>query len=186
MANRSPAVVCLGFFDGVHIGHRALLDVARPVAKANGWLVRAHTFDHAPSPRAAELTTADERVKLLLEAGADEVVVSAFDDAIRRMSGEDFFHRVILGDMNARHVVCGGDHRFGYRGATDTERLRAMCDENGVGLTVVPDVVLTGGLKVSSTAIRAAIAKGDQALAARMLGRDPTERMIQRVQSSME
>lgn len=186
MAIRSPAVVCLGFFDGVHIGHRALIDAARPIASANGWLVRAHTFDRAPSPRAAELTTADERVALLLEAGADEVIVSAFDDDMRMMPGEQFFREIVLGQMNAKHVVCGGDHRFGYLGAADAERLRKLCDESGVGLTVVPDVVLPGGVKVSSTAIRRAIADKDFALAAQMLGRQPSKAMIGRVERSME
>lgn len=173
--------MCLGFFDGVHIGHRALIDAARPIADANGWLVRAHTFDRAPSPHGVELTDANERVRLLLAAGADEVIVSAFDEAMRQMPGEQFFREIILGEMNARHVVCGEDHRFGYRGATDVAQLRAMCAQSGIGLTVVPDVALQGGVKVSSTGIRRALTRGDIELAARMLGRQPSEDMIGRV-----
>ena len=71
-----PAVVCLGFFDGVHKGHLALLHAARAVADERGWPVCVHTFDHAPGSKGRALTTLEERTDLLLQAGADQVAVS--------------------------------------------------------------------------------------------------------------
>ena len=168
---RAQSVVCLGFFDGVHRGHLALLRAAREKAREKGCIVVAHTFDHAPGSKGQELTTLQEREALLLAAGADRVAVSAFDDDMRRMSGEDFFHRIVLDRLHACHVVCGDDHRFGYKGAWGVKELEAMCREAGVGLTVVPQVTLPDGRRISSTLIREAIANGDTAAAETMLGR---------------
>lgn len=171
----APSVVCLGFFDGVHRGHLALLSAARAVARAQGLIVCVHTFDHAPGSKGAELTTLAQREELLRAAGADRVAVSGFDDAMRRMRGDDFFQKIVLGRLNARHVVCGEDHRFGYRGGWGVTELKALCRDAGVGLTVVPDVRLPDGTRISSTAIRQAIARGDWALAEAMLGRSIPE-----------
>jgi riboflavin kinase/FMN adenylyltransferase len=94
------------------------------------------------------------------------------------MRGDDFFRRIVLGQLNARHVVCGDDHRFGYMGAWGVNELRALCDEAGVGLTVVPQVALPDGRRVSSTAIRRAIQEGNIELAERMLGRKMKESTV--------
>ena len=166
-----PAAVCLGFFDGVHRGHLALITAAREAARREQLQVCVHTFDHAPGNKGFELTDLAQREKLLLAAGADRVAVSAFDDAMRTMSGPDFFRSIVLEKLNARHVVCGDDHRFGFKGAWGVEDLKVMCREAGVGLTVVPPVVLPDGQRISSTAIRKALAEGNWALAEEMLGR---------------
>ena len=173
----TPSVVCLGFFDGVHRGHLALLNAARETADREGLQVCVHTFDHAPGQKAFELTTLKEREALLLSAGADRVAVSLFDDTMRHMSGEDFFRQIVLEKLNARYVVCGDDHRFGYQGACGVQELKALCAQNGVGLTVVPPVTLPGGQRISSTAIREALKAGDWALAEAMLGRPVSQRM---------
>lgn len=167
----APCVVCLGFFDGVHRGHRKLLETAREKADREGLSVCVHTFDRAPGEKDFALTTLEERIKLLLDAGADRVWVSDFDDHMRHMSGEDFFNQIVLEKLNARHVVCGDDHRFGYGGACGVRELKEMCDRAGIKLTVVPPVTLESGERISSTAVRRAIADGDYALAERMLGR---------------
>ncbi len=166
-----PSVVCLGFFDGVHRGHQALLAAAREIAAQKGLLVCAHTFDTAPGAKSASLTTLEERIALLRACGADTVAVSPFDESMRRMSGEDFFHKIVLEELNARHVVCGDDHRFGYRGAWGVEELKALCARSGIGLTVVPPVTRENGERISTTAIREALKSGDLALAESMLGR---------------
>ena len=167
----APCVVCLGFFDGVHRGHLKLLQAAREAAEREGLSVSVHTFDRAPGEKEFELTTLEERKRLLLSAGADRVWVSSFDDQMRRMSGEEFFQRIVLDKLNARHVVCGDDHRFGYRGACGVKELQDMCARAGVKLTVVPPVTLKSGERISSTAIRRAIAEKNYALAEQMLGR---------------
>jgi len=169
-----PTVVCLGFFDGVHTGHLALVNAAKAVARQKGLTVCVHTFDRAPGDKDFPLTSLSERVELLRSAGADTVAVSVFDEAMRHMRGDDFFHTVILEKLHARHVVCGDDHRFGYRGAWGVEDLRSLCQEAGIGLTVVPAVRSPGGARVSSTAIREAIRRGDFPLAEAMLGRSLT------------
>ncbi|MBQ9264469.1 MAG: adenylyltransferase/cytidyltransferase family protein [Clostridia bacterium] len=171
----APSVVCLGFFDGVHKGHLALIEAAKKAAKEENLRVCVHTFDHAPGSKGIELTTLAQRERLLRSAGVDEVAVSAFDDDMRHMSGDDFFRQIVLNRLNARHVVCGDDHRFGYKGAWGIEALRQMCSQAGIGLTVVPAVTLPDGTRISSTAIRHAIETGNWPLAEQMLGRSIPE-----------
>lgn len=166
-----PMVVCLGFFDGVHKGHLALLHAARQIADANGWQVCVHTFDHAPGSKGEALTSLEEREALLLQAGADRTAVSAFDENMRHMSGDDFFYQIVLGQLHARHVVCGDDHRFGYRGAWGVKELAELCRRAAVGLTVVPPVCLSDGTRISTTAMKKALETGDWARAEAMLGR---------------
>ena len=179
-------VVCLGFFDGVHRGHLALLAAAKKAAREAGLPVCVHTFDRAPGGKGPALTTLEERERLLRAAGADQVAVSPFDERTRTMSGDEFFERVVLGRLHAAHVVCGDDHRFGYRGAWGVNELSALCERAGVGLTVVPPVTLPDGRRISSTAIRAALLKGDWALAAEMLGRPVPEEMKRESEETLD
>lgn len=168
---KAPSVVCLGFFDGVHRGHLALIEAARKAAAEKGLIVCVHTFDQPPEQRKTALTTLKERERLLRAAGAQKIAVSVFDEGMRRMSGEDFFRQVIVEGLNARHIVCGGDHRFGYQGACGVSELQEMCRRYGIGLTIVPTVTLENGMRISSTAIRAALREGNIPLAEEMLGR---------------
>ena len=171
-----PSVVCLGFFDGVHRGHQALLQAAKDAAEKENLLICVHTFDHAPSVKDFELTTLEEREKLLWHYGAQRVAVSNFDDEMRHMPGDVFFREIVAGELQARHVVCGDDHRFGFRGAWGVKELKALCDEGGIGLTVVAPIELENGQRISSTAIRKAIEAGNTALAEEMLGRKLNEK----------
>ena len=171
-----PSVVCLGFFDGVHRGHQALLQAAKDAAEKENLLICVHTFDHAPSVKDFELTTLEEREKLLWHYGAQRVAVSHFDDEMRHMPGDVFFREIVAGELQARHVVCGDDHRFGFRGAWGVKELKALCDEAGIGLTVVAPIELENGQRISSTAIRKAIEAGNTALAEEMLGRKLNEK----------
>ncbi|MBR4333854.1 MAG: adenylyltransferase/cytidyltransferase family protein [Clostridia bacterium] len=178
-AINAPSVVCLGFFDGVHKGHLSLLRAAKDIARDQGLIVCVHTFDRAPGEKDFVLTTLAEREALLRAAGADRVAVSAFSEDMRRMSGDDFFRQIVLGSLNARHVVCGDDHRFGYKGGWGVKELEALCRQNGVGLTVCPPVSLPDGTRVSSTAIRKAILAGNIPLAEEMLERPLTPALRQ-------
>jgi riboflavin kinase/FMN adenylyltransferase len=175
----APSVVCLGFFDGVHKGHLSLLRAAKDIARDQGLIVCVHTFDRAPGEKDFVLTTLAEREALLRAAGADRVAVSAFSEDMRRMTGDDFFRQIVLGSLNARHVVCGDDHRFGYKGGWGVKELEALCRQNGVGLTVCPPVSLPDGTRVSSTAIRKAILAGNIPLAEEMLERPLTPALRQ-------
>lgn len=178
-AINAPSVVCLGFFDGVHKGHLSLLRAAKDIARDQGLIVCVHTFDRAPGEKDFVLTTLAEREALLRAAGADRVAVSAFSEDMRRMTGDDFFRQIVLGSLNARHVVCGDDHRFGYKGGWGVKELEALCRQNGVGLTVCPPVSLPDGTRVSSTAIRKAILAGNIPLAEEMLERPLTPALRQ-------
>ena len=174
---QEETLVCLGFFDGVHIGHQQLLKRAREVAAGKGWKVCVHTFDRSPAaflrPEAAvrELTTLEQKARLLRGQGADIVAVSRFDEAMARMSARDFFDEVLIRRLHARHIVAGFHHTFGYRGEGNAETLAALCRENHIGLDVIEPVTLPDGELVSSTAIRQALLSGDCAKAEAMLGR---------------
>jgi len=171
------SVVCLGYFDGVHLGHQALLKQGKSVARQNGLLLCVHTYDIPPikllKPDMAyqELCTFQEKCRLLEAAGADVVAVSRFDQALMHMSGADFFDRVVVEGMQAQHIVVGYDHRFGFMGDTGVDELLALCSAAGIGLSVVEAVRTPDGRLISSSAVRAAIKSKDLAQAEMMLGR---------------
>lgn len=167
-----PSVVCLGFFDGVHAGHRQLILTARRIADAQGLSLCVHTLDGQVLGKGKLLTDLETRTRLLLACGADRVESSRFDEELRHMPGDQFFSRVIVEKLGARHVVCGQDYRFGYQGKWGVEALEALCRQAGIGCTVVPPVTLPDGRKISSSLIRKALEDGDRALAAQLLGRE--------------
>jgi riboflavin kinase / FMN adenylyltransferase len=156
-----PRAVAIGSFDGVHRGHRAVVDAVR----ATGLEPTVITFD--PHPRIALgnrvelLTTLDRRVELLQEAGVADVLVAAFAPELQQLTPEDFSER-FLRATGVEVVVAGADFRFGVRRSGDL----ALLERLGFGVHVVPE--LPG---VSSTAIRSALGEGDVQAAAAMLGR---------------
>ena len=156
-----PRAVAIGSFDGVHRGHRAVVDAVR----ATGLEPTVITFD--PHPRIALgnrvelLTTLDRRVELLQEAGVADVLVAAFAPELQQLTPEDFSER-FLRATGVEVVVAGADFRFGVRRSGDL----ALLERLGFGVHVVPE--LPG---VSSTAIRLALGEGDVQTAAAMLGR---------------
>lgn len=174
---RAPAVVCLGFFDGVHIGHAQLILRARAVAAEQNLQSCVHTFDEMPArvvnPRdnTLELTPLAEKIRLIAAMGIDAVAVSTFRKAMG-MSAEAFFQEVLLDRLCARHIVAGFHHRFGHQGKGDVALLQALCAASGTGLDIITPVRLADGALVSSTAIRQALRSGDLTTASRMLGRD--------------
>ena len=168
-------VIALGFFDGVHLGHAALLTLARKRANAMGLRAAALTFDthpdtlvfHQPVPL---INTIEDR-KWLMETrfGLDEVLVAHFDQAMMEMPWESFVDDYLIGALGAKHVICGHDFSFGYRGQGSPARLRCRCSLHGVGVDVV-DKVVRGGVTISSTHIRQLIRQGDLEGAAQLLG----------------
>ena len=110
----------------------------------------------------------------------DVLAITTFDDRVRHLPGKVFFEEILRGKLNARAIVVGDDHRFGYRGDTGSEELKRMCGEAGIALTVVPRVKLGDGSVISSSAIRAALERGDLQRAQEMLGRTPDAEMIRR------
>lgn len=156
-----PRAVAIGSFDGVHLGHRAVIDAVR----STGLEPTVITFD--PHPRIALgnkvelLTTLERRLELLEEAGVGDVLVAAFTTDLQQLTPEDFAERYLRA-AGVEAVCAGADFRFGVRRSGDLATLEGL----GFDVVVVPD--LPG---VSSTAIRAALAEGDVRSAAAMLGR---------------
>lgn len=172
-----PTAVCLGVFDGVHKGHRRLIDETLSVAAEKGLQAIVHTYDPlpgfvlCPSKAVCELTPLKRRLQLLEEAGIGLAAVSNFNEKLQHMPGNVFFDEILLDKLNAGHIIVGFNHRFGFHADTDVDRLRELCRKAGVGLSVIEPVYASGGQLISSTAIRDALVRGDLALAGEMLGR---------------
>lgn len=168
-------VVALGTFDGVHRGHRSMLDLARDAASPNGRPVVAATFD--PHPRAVVaggapplLCSIDERVARIRDAGADDVVVVPFTQALSRLTPREFVATWIVDRLHAAAIVVGHNFRFGHRASGDIHALRELCAEHGIDV-VVCDLLVDGDLAVSSSRIRRLLVGGDVQHARQLLGR---------------
>jgi riboflavin kinase/FMN adenylyltransferase len=174
-----PAVVALGVFDGVHLGHRAILDAAVSRAREAATRSVACTFD--PHPREVlhpgrapfVITTLDERLALIGETGIEAAVVLRFTPELAAMEPEAFVTDVLLGRLHAREVVVGVSHRFGKGAKGDAGMLQALGRELGFSAHIVEPLSI-GGVLVSSTAVRGALEQGDVAGATRLLGRPYT------------
>lgn len=171
------AAVVPGNHDGVHLGHRALLEEARRQADAAGLAVVPLTFDPhpltvlAPERAPMPLTTIPRRIELLRDAGADDVAVARFDAAYASRSAEAFVDAVLVGELRAGAVIVGPDFRFGAGRSGTIELLRALGEQRGFTVHEVAPVELPGLGRVSSTRIREALREGALDDATRMLGR---------------
>ena len=154
----------LGFFDGVHAGHRKLF----AVAGRYGAPVLAWTF--SSGSRSDLLTDDATRFRLLWGAGAEYVAAADFD-AIKDKDGPSFVRDVLVSSLGVSRAVSGESFRFGKGAAWDADDLSRLCAENGIPVFVVPTVGIDG-TPASSSAIRKLIASGDVEGAARLLGRD--------------
>jgi riboflavin kinase/FMN adenylyltransferase len=170
------AVVTVGSFDGVHLGHQTvLLEVARR-ARAAGRASVLVTFEPHPlavvNPQAAPLllTSGAERREMLAQLPVDYAYFLRFDHQLAELSPEEFVRDVLLARCQMRELVFGYDHGFGRGRSGDVETLRRLGAQLGFGVDVVPPVDL-GGEPVSSGRIRRAVAGGDLRTAARLLGR---------------
>lgn len=175
--NNSTAIA-LGTFDGVHLGHRAVISAAVELARAGGLLAAVFTFADLPrnaflppEKRIPALCPPARRAELIASLGADLMVCPAFASPLKDMSAGDFINDILIGRLKAAHIVCGYDHRFGAGGSGDAELLMHLCREAGVGVTIVPPVTYEDR-RISSTDIRAALAEGDTQRAIAMLGHD--------------
>jgi riboflavin kinase / FMN adenylyltransferase len=169
-------VVALGNFDGVHLGHQAVLRRALEEAERRGAKAVAATFE--PHPRAVLragsepklLTDPTLRREVLLRHGADEVYSISFDEALSRKSPEEFVRETLVGELRAEAVVVGENFRFGHRAAGDAGDLARLMRGFGGEVYAVP-IRAAGGREISSTQIRALISAGKVSEAARLLGR---------------
>lgn len=173
--SQTPTVVALGCFDGVHRGHAAVISEARRRADELHVACTVWTFAAPPKnyfvPGSTPLLSDPAEKQITVEKlGADLFLCVPFDERIASLSPADFIGTLICKQLRARHLVCGFNFTFGAGGAGNTDTLRNLCREHGVGLTVV-EPVMEGGEPVSSSRIRALITEGDVALAEKLLGR---------------
>lgn len=171
-----PLALAIGNFDGVHIGHRALLERVREAADAlRGEIphIRTGVWCFAQPPSAylsdkpvPQLSTLEEKLACFAEAGIDCCILADFP-TLKDFSPDRFVREVLMDTCDCRHVVCGFNFTFGARGQGNAETLRRYF---GNALTVVDPVCLGDGV-VSSTAIRSELSRGDVEGAAAMLGR---------------
>jgi riboflavin kinase/FMN adenylyltransferase len=169
------AYVTLGVFDGVHRGHRSVLGRLTQWARDSGGRSVVITFDAHPEGvlRAASpgfLTSLQHRLRLFAELGVEASVVLSFDGRLAATEPEDFLRRIVRDWTGARGLLLGHDQRFGRAGRGDAALAQRLAPDIGLEVRVVP-AVLVDGRVVSSTAIRAAILRGDLDAAANMLGR---------------
>jgi riboflavin kinase / FMN adenylyltransferase len=175
-APATPRAVAIGVFDGLHIGHRAIVERARVAADELGGPSLVLTFEPTPkeffSPADAppRLTRFRERFEQLRALGVDELFCAKFG-AVRDLTPRDFIDELLIESLSARHVVVGDDFRFGADRSGTLAELRAHGRRHGLAVTEVPPVFCNGE-RVSSTAIRQALKAGDLDAARAMLGRD--------------
>ena len=168
-------VIALGFFDGVHLGHGALLRAACQRAREMGAVSAALLFDQHPShvlgtAPVSLLNTAQERALLMQHLyRIDEIVRFPFDQVVASMPWEQFVRTVLIEQLGACHVVAGFDFRFGFHGEGSAEKLCRLCATLGIGCDIIARVTLDGQT-VSSSLIRKLVAVGDVRRAAHFLG----------------
>lgn len=177
--NTHKCVLALGFFDGVHTGHGALLRRVTERARALYATPAAFTFDTHPESlilgrTTPLLSTVSDRSDLMRRLyGIEQVVVSHYDETMMRTPWESFITDYLVRDCHAIHVVAGHDFRFGYRGEGNPERLSQKCRELGLGCDIIYPVV-RDGIIVSSTYIRTLVAQGEMERARAFLGHPHT------------
>jgi riboflavin kinase/FMN adenylyltransferase len=174
-AQRSNAVT-IGNFDGVHQGHQAMLARLTSRAASVGALPTVLTFEPHPrevfTPDSAptRLTNLREKLEILRSLGVAHVHVCRFTRSFAALSAEDFVSRILVQGLKARYVLVGDDFRFGARRAGDFQLLQRLGETFGYQAEALPTVE-AAGQRASSTAVRDALAAGDMALAAQLLGR---------------
>lgn len=171
---KQQRILALGFFDGVHLGHGALLRACRALAEEKGVEAGAVTFTTHPDALVSGkdpglINTPADRQRLMEELyRMDTVIALPFDKAMMAMPWQDFF-RLLREQYGAVGLVCGHDFRFGRRGAGNPEVLRRACAEAGMDCVVVPEQKIDG-VTISSTYIRQLLELGHMETAKRFLG----------------
>lgn len=171
-----PVALTIGNFDGVHRGHQQILHRLVSAAQAHDLEASVLTFEPHPrelfTPLSAptRLTSLREKLELLAAHGVEHVHVQRFSRAFASMSPETFIEGLLINGLHARRVLVGDDFRYGARRAGDLAALRQAAEEHGFAVETMPTVT-NNGSRISSSAVRAALASGDLARAEWLLGR---------------
>ena len=169
---REKRIFALGFFDGVHLGHQALLDACRKLAGEGNAPVAAITFDRHPQSLFMEhppalLNSVSDRELLLRRFGVEHVCCLPVSKEVMSTDWETFLENLV--EQGGVGFVCGDDFHFGHRGEGNAEKLSVFCYERGLSCVIVPEQRIDG-IRVSSTHIRALVENGKMEDAAKFLG----------------
>jgi riboflavin kinase/FMN adenylyltransferase len=169
-------VLAIGNFDGLHLGHRALLERLTNTARQHGLPPAVMTFEphprelFSPEQAPARLTSLREKLALLESCGIEEVFLLHFSRKLAGLTAEEFIERVLVQGLGARHLIIGDDFRFGKGRAGDFAMLQAAGLQHGFGVEAMHTIEIDGE-RVSSSAVRDILGAGDLEHAARLLGR---------------
>ena len=172
-------VIALGFFDGVHLGHGALLSRVRETAARLEAVPAAVTFDTHPTNLILKtpmplLSSPLDRADLMRRYyGIRDVIVARFDERMMKMPWQDFVTGYLVAEHGAVHLVAGHDFHFGYKGEGNPQRLQELCARLGIGCDIIPKVE-QDHITVSSTYIRTLVAQGEMERANQFLGHPHT------------
>lgn len=171
-----PCVLTIGNFDGVHLGHQAMLARLKQAAAQRGLPAAVMTFEphprevFTPDQAPARLTSLREKLELFRSQGVDRVVLARFSKRFAALSAQEFIERILIAGIDARWILIGDDFRFGAKRVGDFTLLSQAGAAHGFDVESLPSV-LVEGVRVSSTAVRDALGQGDMELAAKFLGR---------------
>ena len=171
-----PVVLAIGNFDGVHLGHAALVRQLADAAVRLQSVPTVLTFEphprefFVPASAPARLTTLREKLELLGDSGASQAMICPFNAAFAALSADEVIERVLVRSLQVKHLIIGDDFRFGRGRLGDFAMLQAAGTRFGFTVETMPSVTVDGE-RVSSSAVRAALAAGEMERAARLLGR---------------
>ena len=177
--SQQEKVIALGFFDGVHRGHGALLRRAAEEAERRGVASAVFTFDRPPKEVVTGipcplLNSPEDRAELVRRLyNIQEVIMAPFDEAMMKTSWQDFLRKLLVEEHHAVHLVAGHDHRFGHKNQGTPELLARECAALGLGCDIIPKVEIDG-VTVSSTYIRSLVEAGEMERASLFLGHPHT------------
>lgn len=172
----TPIALTIGNFDGIHLGHQAMLACLKDTAKRLGLLACVMTFEPHPreffSPDQAppRLSSLREKLKYLIAAEIDRIYVNHFNYDFAQINPEYFITRMLNQELSVRWLLVGDDFRFGARRAGDLNLLQSLSGANNFSVEVMPSIIIEGQ-RISSTAVRQALACGDLSQAEKLLGR---------------
>lgn len=172
----APVVLAIGNFDGVHLGHVALVEQLAAAAVRLHLTPSVLTFEphpreyFAPEYAPARLSTLREKLELLAQSGASQAMICPFNASFAALSADDFIEQVLVRALSVKHLIIGDDFRFGRGRTGDFALLQAAGQRFGFTVEAMQSVTVDGE-RVSSSAVRVALAAGDMERAARLLGR---------------
>lgn len=169
MVELKSRAMALGFFDGIHVGHRRIIERTRDYALSRNLTSTVLSFIDFPTKESKTIFSLEERVAILSEIGIDEFIVIRFLDEFKNMEPEDFYNEFLVKKFNAKALFTGEDYSFGKGGKGSIELLRELIKKDEIFHEAIPDIKLND-VRISSTWIRQAITEGDMGIVHELLG----------------